>query len=56
MAFGPGILVGLLLWVMHKGKSTYVSGQGLQAALYQLLGMIVIMGLWVIWAIFYALT
>lgn len=54
--FGPGILVGILIWITQKEKSSYASHQGMQAAVYQLIGMIVIMGLWVIWGIFYALT
>jgi uncharacterized Tic20 family protein len=54
--FGPGILVGVLIWLTQKEKSSFASGQGLQATLYQLLGMIVIMALWVVWGIFYALT
>jgi uncharacterized Tic20 family protein len=53
---GPGIIVGVLIWITQKEKSTYASGQGLQATLYQLLGMIIIMYLWTIWSILYALT
>lgn len=54
--FGPGILVGVLIWLTQKERSSFASGQGLQAALYQLFGMIVIMALWILWGIFYALT
>jgi uncharacterized Tic20 family protein len=54
--FGPGILVGVLIWLTQKEKSSFASGQGLQATIYQLLGMIVIMALWIVWGIFYALT
>jgi uncharacterized Tic20 family protein len=53
---GPGILVGVLIWLTQKEKSAYASRQGLQAAVYQLLGMAVIIGLWVLWGIFYAIT
>ncbi len=54
--FGPGILVGVLIWLTQKEKSSYASNHGLQAALFQLLGMILTMVLWVVWGIFYALT
>lgn len=53
---GPGILVGVLVWLTQKEKSAWASGQGLQAAVYQLLGMILFIGLWVIWGIFYAIS
>jgi uncharacterized Tic20 family protein len=53
---GPGILVGVLIWLTQKEKSAYASRQGLQAAVYQLLGMIVIAGLWMLWGVFYAIS
>src|SRR3990172_297561 len=56
VANGLGILVGLVIWVTQREKSAYAAGQGLQAAVYQLLGMIAIVALWVVWGIFYALT
>ena len=54
--FGPGMLVGFFIWITQKEKSTYASRQGLQAAFYQLIGMIVTMALWFVWGIFYTLT
>jgi len=54
--FGPGILAGVLIWLTQKEKAPFASRQGLQAAVYQLVGMIVAMVLWVVWGIFYALT
>jgi uncharacterized Tic20 family protein len=56
VVFGPGILVGILLWLTQKEKASYASQQGLQAAVYQVVGMVLIMALWVLWGIFYALT
>jgi uncharacterized Tic20 family protein len=53
---GPGILVGVLIWLTQKEKSAYASGQGLQAAVYQLLGMILFVGLWIAWGIFYGIS
>ncbi len=54
--FGPGVLVGVLIWLTQKEKAAFASGQALQAAVFQLIGMILIMALWVVWGIFYALT
>jgi uncharacterized Tic20 family protein len=53
---GPGILVGVVIWLTQKEKSAYASGQGLQAAVYQLLGMILFIGLWIAWGIFYGVS
>jgi uncharacterized Tic20 family protein len=53
---GPGILVGVIIWLTQREKSPYASRQGLQAAAYQLMGMIVIIALWILWGIFYFLT
>ncbi|OGO14826.1 MAG: hypothetical protein A2Y93_05795 [Chloroflexi bacterium RBG_13_68_17] len=53
---GPGILVGVLIWLTQREKAAYASRQGLQAAVYQLLGMVVFVALWVVWGIFYAIT
>lgn len=56
VVFGPGILVGVFIWLTQKEKAAYASRQGLQAAVFQTIGMIVTMALWVVWGIFYALT
>ena len=56
VVFGPGILVGVFIWLTQKEKAAYASNQGLQAAVFQLVGMILTMVLWVAWGIFYALT
>jgi uncharacterized Tic20 family protein len=56
VVFGPGILVGVFIWLTQKEKSLFAARQGLQAALYQLLGMIVTVVMWIFWGIFYALT
>jgi uncharacterized Tic20 family protein len=53
---GPGILVGVIIWLTQREKSPYASRQGLQAAVYQLLGMIMIIALWFLWGFFYFLT
>jgi uncharacterized Tic20 family protein len=56
VVFGPGILVGVFIWLTQKEKAAYASNQGLQAAVFQLVGMILTMVMWVAWGIFYALT
>jgi len=48
--------VGVFIWLTQKEKAAYASNQGLQAAVFQLVGMIVTMAMWVVWGIFYALT
>lgn len=53
---GPGILVGVIIWLTQREKSPYASRQGLQAAVYQLLGMILIIVLWLLWGIFYFIS
>ena len=56
VVFGSGILVGVLIWLTQKEKAYFAARQGLQAAVFQLIGMVVIMALWMLWGIFYALT
>jgi uncharacterized Tic20 family protein len=49
-------LAGILIYVTQKEKSAYAAGQALQAAAYQLAGLLVITLAWVLWTIFYFLT
>lgn len=49
---GPGIIVGVLIWLTQKEKSPYAAAQAMQAAVYQLLGMIAIVILWIAYSIF----
>lgn len=56
VASGLGILVGVVVWLTQKGKSAYAARQGLQAAVYQLLGMIGIIGAWFVWGIFFTVS
>ena len=53
-AIGP--VVGLLIYVTQKEKSAYAAGQGLQAAVYQLIGLFVAILAWSCWFGFYMLT
>lgn len=49
-------VVGVLIYVTQKEKSTYAAAQGLQAAIYQLFGLAVIILAWSCWTCFYILT
>jgi hypothetical protein len=56
VVFGPGVLVGVTIWLTQRKESAYASHQGLQAAVFQLVGMIVTTGMWIAWGICYFLT
>jgi uncharacterized Tic20 family protein len=56
VAQGLGILVGLFVYVTQRDKSRYAAFQGLQAALFQLVHLIVTIGLWVVWGVLYGLS
>ena len=56
IVFGTGILASVLIWLTQKEKSPYASWQAMQATVYQIIGMIITMGLWLLWGILYALT
>lgn len=56
VAQGLGVIVGVLVYVTQRDKSRYAAFQGLQAAVYQLISLVLVVGLWFLWGIFYALT
>ena len=53
---GLGILVGVFVYITQREKSHYAAFQGLQAAVYQLVNLIIVIGMWVVWGIFYGLS
>lgn len=53
---GPGILVGLFVYLTQRDKSRYAALQGLQAAVFQLVNLIITIVLWLAWGAFYALS
>ncbi len=55
VAQGIGILVGVLVYISQRDKSRYAAYQGLQAAVYQLVNLIIIIGMWLVWGVFYGL-
>lgn len=44
-----GILLAFLIWVTQRGKSNYVARQAAQATIYQLLGILVALVVWLGW-------
>jgi uncharacterized Tic20 family protein len=56
VAQGLGILVGVLVYVTQRDRSRYAALQGLQAAVFQLLNLIVTLVLWVVWGVLYGLS
>jgi uncharacterized Tic20 family protein len=56
VAQGIGILVGVIVYLTQREKSRYVAYQGLQAAVYQLLNLIIVIAMWVVWGILYGLS
>jgi uncharacterized Tic20 family protein len=49
-------IAGIVIYLTQKEKSAYAAGQALQAAVYQLLGLLVIIVVWSCWGFFYALS
>ena len=55
-AQGIGILVGVFVYISQRDKSRYAAFQALQAAVFQLINLIIIMGMWLVWGVFYGLS
>jgi uncharacterized Tic20 family protein len=49
-------IAGLLIYITQKEKSAYAARQGMQAAIYQLLGLLVMILAWSCWGIFYTIS
>lgn len=49
-----GILLAFLIWLTQRGKSNFVARQAAQATLYQLLGIVVAIVMWIGWALMFA--
>ncbi len=56
VAQGVGILVGVVVYVTQRDKSRFAAFQALQAAVYQLINFIIMMGMWLVWGVFYGLS
>ncbi len=53
---GPGIVVGVLIWLTQKEKAAYAAAQAMQAAVYQLIGFALMMAAWVGWTVLFMLS
>ena len=49
-------IAGLLIYITQKEKSAYAAGQGLQAAVYQLVGLLTMILVWSCWGVFYMIS
>lgn len=49
-------IAGLLIYITQREKSAYAAGQALQAAFYQLAGLLAMIIAWACWGAFYAMT
>lgn len=56
IAQGLGLLVGVLVYINQREKSRYAAFQALQAAVYQLVGLILVIGSWFVWGVFYGIS
>ncbi len=53
---GMGMLVGVLVYITQREKSRFAAFQALQAAVYQLITMIIAIVFWMLWGICYTLS
>lgn len=53
---GLGLLAGVIVYVNQREKSRWAAFQALQAAVYQLITLLVVIGLWIVWGVFYAIS
>ncbi len=51
-----GPVAGILIYVTQKEKSVYAAKQGLQAAIYQLVGLLAMILVWSCWGVFYTIS
>jgi len=53
---GIGILAGVVIYITQRDKSRYTAFQALQAAVFQLISLIILIGMWLLWGVFYGLS
>ena len=53
---GVGMLIGVVVYTNQRDKSPYAAFQALQAAVYQLFAMFVVIGSWIVWTGCYMLS
>ena len=53
---GLGMIVGVVVYITQREKSRYVAFQGLQAAVFQVFSLLVVIASWVVWTACYTLS
>lgn len=53
---GLGILVGVIVYTRQRNRSRYAAFQGLQAALFQFVNLVITISLWTVWGVLYGLS
>jgi uncharacterized Tic20 family protein len=53
---GLGLLAGVIVYVNQREKSRWAAFQALQAAVYQVITLLITIGLWIVWGVFYAIS
>jgi uncharacterized Tic20 family protein len=56
IAQGIGLVVGLTIYLTQREKSRFAASQALQAAVYQLVSLVLVMGSWLVWGVCYGLS
>ena len=56
VAQGVGILVGVVVYITQRDKSRFAALQGLQAAVFQLLNLVIAIVMWLLWGACYGLS
>jgi len=56
VAYGLGAVGAAVIWLLQKEKSKYIAFQALQAAVYQLVGLLVYIIGWSCWGCLYGLS
>ncbi|MBI5651391.1 MAG: DUF4870 domain-containing protein [Chloroflexi bacterium] len=49
-----GILLAFLIWLTQRNKSKFVARHAAQATVYQLVGVLVTLGVWISWGLIFA--
>lgn len=53
---GTGILLGVFIYVTQRDKTRFVAFQALQAAIFQLINLVITIALWLLWGVLYGLS
>lgn len=56
VAQGLGVVAGIVIYVNQREKSRWTAFQALQAAVYQVVALVIVIASWFVWGIFYGLS